>query len=99
MNSHEFFKQVISRETSPFEFKIHLFQSESSRSYEGQPVNNRRDDRYEKLRLMDFLDEYKPLEIQTGYLNDNKKGGLSKLRLTFIINDKDKALELYTRMS
>ena len=49
--------------------------------------------------MMDFLDEYKPQEMQTGYLNDNKKGGLSKLRLTFIIEDKNKALELYTKMS
>ena len=98
MTSHEFFKKVISQETSPFEFKIHLFQSESSRSYEGQPSNNRKDGRYEQLRLMDFLDEYKPLEMQTGHLND-KKGGLSKLRLTFIIEDKDKALDLYTKIS
>ena len=46
---------------------------------------------------MDFLSEYKPLDMQTGNLPD-KKGGLSKLRLTFYINDKDKALELYTKI-
>ena len=46
---------------------------------------------------MDFLDEYEPTDMQTANLPD-KKGGLSKLRLTFFITDKDKALNLYTKI-
>ena len=47
---------------------------------------------------MDFLNEYEPKDMQTANLPD-KKGGLSKLRLTFFITDKDKALDLYTKIS
>jgi hypothetical protein len=46
---------------------------------------------------MDFLDEYEPKDMQTANLPD-KKGGLSKLRLTFFITDKDKALSFYTKI-
>lgn len=83
-NDPRFFLKVIDQEQPPFKFKIHAF-SDSRQQQAPREDNFRNSD---KLVVFKKLDDYGATEVKDTTQSD-------RLRFTFQIEEKDKALELF----